>query len=73
MLTGKTSVYIDTAKSDDDPPKTALTPDDDDPDGVKAILAELEREAKENNKKQLKREQFGKFIIKFGNYTFAIS
>jgi hypothetical protein len=63
MLSGKTSVYIDTQKSDDDPPEEGAK---------KPEVEEVTGERKYRNNKDgsLDRNQFGKFIIKYGKYNF---
>ena len=74
MLTGKTSVYIDTQKSDDDPPPEMEkeTPEVVESAGEDNESAhEKERKVQETNqtrRKPLDRSKYGKFIIHYGMY-----
>lgn len=86
MLTGKTSVLIDTQKSDDD----ALPPDDtnqtidssimdrkteDGDDGADDCKNKQEKNKQSGVTKAVERSKFGKFIIHYGmsNFSFAIT
>ena len=69
MLTGKTSVYIDTTKSDDDG-DPAKMPSGVDTAGVLTQDDLLDKDSyKAKKKKPSDRSQFGKFIIHFGEYS----
>ena len=63
MLTGRTSVYVDTALSGEDAPK-----EHDPLEASRLLLKELEneRKRKQGKMKGLDRTQYGKFIIHFG-------
>ena len=71
MLTGKTSVYIDTVKSDDDPPPTLppeVNMDSSDSDEEGQDDESLTLQGLEHKKKKLDRSKFGKHMIHFGRY-----
>ncbi len=67
MLTGKTSVYIDTTKSDDDPADKEDNQDSDKKTSQTKPLDDAELEVQTSKKKKkLDRSQYGRFIINFG-------
>ena len=69
MLTGRTSVYIDTVKSDDDPPQQPdvemeSSGSEDEVQDESLRLQGIEK------KKKLDRTKFGKHIINFGMFDY---
>lgn len=69
MLSGRTSVYIDTTKSDDDPEQPTNKPEaDDGKTSAKDWSSATSEDQSENGgkKKLLDRSKYGKFIIHFG-------
>ena len=63
MLTGRTSVYIDTTKTDEDPPPEKKEEEEKDKDKEKSGEND---DANLMKKKKLDRSNYGKFIINFG-------
>lgn len=71
MLSGKTSVFIDTTKSDDDPEQTTIPQADDKYTSEKEEPAVAS--AEDEKKKKLDRSKYGKFIIHFGKiYIYVV-
>ncbi|KAK3599652.1 hypothetical protein CHS0354_029115 [Potamilus streckersoni] len=65
MLSGKTSVHIDTSKSDDDPPSQSEADESASLKQVDDIMNELLLEGDGKKKKPLDRSQFGKCVIQY--------
>ena len=68
MLTGKTSIYIDTVKTQEDAAAEAPPNETKDPNRVLLEEWEEEKRQKAGERKRLDRSQFGKYIISFGQY-----
>ena len=72
QLSGKSSLYIDTVKSDDDVKPEAEKPapvvKNETENDTEAFLAQIEEETllRTGKKKKLDRSQFGKYILNFG-------
>jgi len=68
MLSGKTSVFIDTTKSDDDPEDVAAAAQN--AAAEKDVASVTSDDTGVQKKNKLDRSKYGKFIIHFGESDF---